>query len=437
MNVRGVSMEEISRNRVAYLKMVYMLCSFNTLFYILRFNFEYNVPEYNIVLLPFWTLMVFAPPAFLYIGKSYRWAAISMCSFTTALTIILIYISGGLSAPGIFWLAAVPLVLSMLLGNFGAFVGYAVDFVTVASFGYFHLHGIGPNVVRDHANFYVESIINLFGFIIFCSITAHSYHKREGRYTEELLQKTNNVESLLRVLLHDIANTLSSMTYNLIRIKEGQEGTTPGELEKIEKAIDDIHALLFQVRHLKSVKDGKSAMPLKTISLPMVLHEVYELTEASAQQKGLKLNWDLSREKMAVRGDKTILSNVVLLNIINNAIKFSEPGCRIDVSSYREESFAIIEVRDYGIGIPNDILANLFSLQHPTSRHGTAGEKGTGYGMPLAKEYLQLMSGEIEVTSSETDEGLKKRGTLVKVKLPLILTDAPEISDARQVPVPG
>ncbi|MNY39881.1 hypothetical protein D3C86_1745890 [compost metagenome] len=57
--------------------------------------------------------------------------------------------------------------------------------------------------------------------------------------------------------------------------------------------------------------------------------------------------------------------------------------------------------------------------------------------MPLAKEYLQLMSGDIEVTSSEVDDGTRKRGTLVKVKLPLVLAESPEISDAHQVPVPS
>jgi Signal transduction histidine kinase len=419
MNARDLKMEEISRNRVPYLKMVYALCGFFTLFYIFKFNFEFHAPEHNGVLIPLWVSLMAIPPLLVKILKNYKMAAIWTCTFAAILLIYLIYLSGGLSAPGLFWIASIPLVLSMLFEKQGALAGYAVVLSTLIFFTYSHQSGDGPNVVREHANFHVEMVTNLIGFIIFCSVTARAYHKREVKYSEELLQKTNNVESMLRVLLHDIANTLSSMTYNLIRIKEGQDGGSHGELEKIEKAIEAIHTLLFQVRHLKSIKDGKSPMPLRPISLPMVLNEVYELTENLALQKGLKLNWDLSREKMNVHGDKTILSNVVLTNIVNNAIKFSHPGGRIDVLSYKKDSFAVVEVRDHGIGMPKEILENLFSLNYTTTRSGTAGEKGTGYGMPLAKEYLLLMGGEIEVTSSEEKKDDNRPGTLVMIKLPL------------------
>ena len=421
MSLDQFSMEEISRNKWAYLKMVYALTGFNTLFYIVRFNVEYGVPDYNWILIPLWILMMVVPPAFIRFSGSYKSAAISVCSLTTLLTLVLVYLAGGLEAPGLLWLAAVPLVLGMLLGIRGAGVGYLVVFITLVIFVYTNLNGIGPNLIEQYGMPKLEKIINLCGFIVFASVTAHYYHKREERVAARLLQKNTDVENLLRVLMHDIANTLSRMTYDLVRHKEGhQSPTSSAEIDKIEKAMEDINTLLFQVRHMKSIKDGKSPLPLKGISLTMILHEVYEKVESLAQQKGIKLYFDIPREKIWVKGDKTILSNVVLLNLLTNAIKFSYAGDQVDLRAYPAKDSVIIEIQDYGIGIPADILANLFSVNYNTSRAGTFGETGTGYGLPLVKEYLQLMGGAIEISSREKDHDGIKRGTLVRLHMPLV-----------------
>lgn len=121
---------------------------------------------------------------------------------------------------------------------------------------------------------------------------------------------------------------------------------------------------------------------------------------------------------MWVQGDKTILSNVILLNLLTNAIKFSHPGDQIDVRAYVKEEKVVVEVRDYGIGIPPEILKDIFSLNAVTTRPGTFGESGTGCGMPLVKEYLQLMGGEIEVVSVEMEVEKSKRGTMVTLHIP-------------------
>jgi signal transduction histidine kinase len=313
--------------------------------------------------------------------------------------------------------AMYPLVLSMLLGPRGAYLGYFVVLSTMTGFTYLNINGLGPNLIEQYGIPKLEKILNLVGFMVFASVTAHFYYHREKDVKANLVQKNNDVENLLRVLLHDIANTLSRMTYDLVRHKEGDG--EPLEIDKIEKAMEDINTLLFQVRHLKSIKDGKSVLPMKGISLTMVLHEVYEIIESQAQQKGIKIAMDMAREKMWVQGDRTILSNVILLNLLTNAIKFSHPGAHIDVRAYLKDKNVVVEVQDYGIGIPPDILRDIFSLNVVTTRPGTHGESGTGYGMPLVKEYLQLMGGQIEVSSQEQEIATFKRGTLVTLLIPI------------------
>ncbi|MBO9667831.1 MAG: HAMP domain-containing histidine kinase [Bdellovibrio sp.] len=409
---------EAQQKRLTYLKIVYFIGNVMSAIYLCKFNFEYGVSDFNAVLITAWVLLVVLPPLALIKFKSYFWAAVLTFATLVTTMLCLIYAAGGVDAPGIFWLAAAPIGSAILLGVPGAFMGYFTVFTTMAVLWYLKLHSLGPNVIAAYGNYSYEKMFNVMTFLIFTSITTHLYIRGEERYAKSLHEKNLDIENLLRVLLHDIANTLSSMTYQLIRVKEDNSAGTQ-DLEKIERAVEDISNLLTQVRHLKSVKDGKATFPLKPISLAMVLHEVYESSESIATQKGIKLSLDISRDKMLVNAEKTILGNVVILNLVNNAVKFSNPGERIDIRAYAVEQTVTIEIQDYGIGIPEDILANIFSLNSKTTRMGTQGEQGTGYGMPLVKEYLQMMGGSIDIFSREEPTREHPRGTKITLRLPL------------------
>lgn len=412
--------EDAYKKRLTYFKVIYFIGVAVSFVYVIKYNFEYKVTEYNPVLIPGWLAFLVLPPLVLKLTKNYLYSALTLGVVAISLLTYLLYTAGGGDAPGVFWLAAVPLVLGILIGLPGAVAGYFIIAAIIVLFWYLKASDLGPNVIAEYGDYGREKLFNLVTFLIFSCFTTHQYIMGEERFMKRLMEKNLDIENLLRVLIHDIANTLSSMTYNLVKAKEDRENSVSSiEFEKIEKAVEDINNLLAQVRHLKSVKDGKAALPLKPISLTLVLHEVYESTLGIAQQKGIKLSLDISRDRMLINGEKTILSNVVLLNLLNNAIKFSHPGDRIDLKAYSTDGHVIIEIQDYGIGIPEHILNQIFNLNAQTTRTGTQGEKGTGYGMPLVKEYLQMMDGTIEIFSQETATQNQPRGTRVVLKLPL------------------
>ncbi|MEK2690659.1 sensor histidine kinase [Bdellovibrio sp. GT3] len=416
-----ITAEEAQQKRLFYLKMIYVICLLISSVYLLKFNFEYHVSTYNGMLFTLWIATAILPPLFLYYFKSYTAAALTCVGLASGLLIYLLYLSGGVEAPGIFWLAAVPLVSGVLLKVRGAVYGYFSVFVAMIWFWILKMQGGGVNIIATHGDYDFEKSFNVCTFLIFAGITTHLYIKGEQKFTTRLQEKHWDVENLLRVLLHDVANTLSAMTYNLIKVREDQEQAAPMvlELDKMERAVNDINNLLNQVRHLKSVKDGKAMMPLNPVSIAIVLNEVMEKSETLATQKGIKIALDLTRDKMVVNSEKTILSNVVLANLINNAVKFSLPGERIDLRAYSQETMAVIEIQDYGIGMPETLLNKIFSLDTATTRTGTQGEKGTGYGMPLVKEYLTMMGGSIMITSQEEHVPAHPRGTKVVLKIPL------------------
>jgi signal transduction histidine kinase len=86
-------------------------------------------------------------------------------------------------------------------------------------------------------------------------------------------------------------------------------------------------------------------------------------------------------------------------NIISNAIKFSHPGQTINITAQRGTNDVRVLIEDHGVGIPDKILQHLFRTDQPTSRAGTGGERGTGYGMPVVKAYMNRYGGDIKVES--------------------------------------
>ncbi len=98
--------------------------------------------------------------------------------------------------------------------------------------------------------------------------------------------------------------------------------------------------------------------------------------------------------------DKTILM-VILRNLLSNAFKFTPEGGTVSLNVNIEENKTHISVSDTGIGIPENILSKLFDLDSSKRRDGTAGEPGSGLGLLLIKELVELQNGTIRVKTQE------------------------------------
>lgn len=366
-----------------------------------------------------WLCLVILPPALFRLKASYLKTSMSLIVPVIFMLFFVLCTNGGLEASELFWLSAIPLVMGVLLGNAGVWWGATITalLVTLLAFGHYGELGgfsqISPTIL--------EHLVSFLGFLFLTGFITWDFFEHQQRNVQTLVAKNSNIENLLRVLIHDIANNLTSMTYNLIKAKEASSENTISnpKLERVERAVEEISNLLSQVRHLKSIKDGKATLPLKPLSLNLILHEAYEKSQILAQRKGVRLAWNIAQERMMIQGEQAILSNVVLQNLLSNAIKFSFPGEYVELRAYLQHKRIIIEIQDYGIGIPPDLQARLFELNSPTNRLGTQGEKGTGYGMPLVKEYLEMMNGTIQVNSREVAERDTPRGTKIILTLPL------------------
>ncbi len=96
--------------------------------------------------------------------------------------------------------------------------------------------------------------------------------------------------------------------------------------------------------------------------------------------------------------------NAIFRNLISNAIKFSNENEKISISSNLKDNFIELSVKDNGVGMEPNVVKNLFNLESNVSKPGTCGEKGTGLGLILVKEFVEKQGGKIWL-ESEVGEG--------------------------------
>jgi len=407
--------------KVKYISVIYILSVCFVLFFHIQFNYKYNVYTYNWILLPIYLLMIFTP-LIARITKNYEITAFNLLLTASLQTIVLIYAAGGIQAPGIFWLSIFPVAGGILLGKRGIAAGAIL--ITMATTFYFVSanYWITPNLVRDFGNYERQKIINFIAFYIFSTWVTLYFVNKESKAQEEILRHKNEIESLLHILIHDVANPLTVQDMEIYKIK--QKNLAPDlqkSIDRIERSTNRVISLLKQIKEMKALKDGKINFVKKPINFKNAYLEAIESLSSRLEEKQIELLSYCRVDNCYILGDDTLLQSVVLNNLIVNAIKFSAIKGKIIINVSDDVKFVYFEIQDYGIGMPEHILKNIFNLAYPTSRTGTSGEKGTGYGMPLVKEYVEKMNGHIAVSSTESSAessaeikcDMKPSGTLI------------------------
>lgn len=227
----------------------------------------------------------------------------------------------------------------------------------------------------------------------------------------KLAETSNERKQLIHILSHDLTNPLGSIStaVELYKMDKSDE-TLELILEMIEKGVSNGLGIIELVRQIHALESGKIELELVKINLKEAVESSYETLKSRFKDKEIVFKNNIS-EDIEVKGEIVSLHNSVLNNILTNAVKFSERGSVIEAESYIKEDRAVLVIRDFGIGIPERIRKNLFNMGYKTSRNGTEGESGTGFGMPLVKKFMEAYGGGIEVRSVEAGDKEAGHGT--------------------------
>jgi CheY-like chemotaxis protein/nitrogen-specific signal transduction histidine kinase len=232
---------------------------------------------------------------------------------------------------------------------------------------------------------------------------------------EEVERQSNERRELLHVLCHDLANPIASVigVMDILKVSSEMEDIK----QEAEKTLNNGLDIISLVRQLRALEDNKTELRLADANLKYMAMESVSMLDQRIEQKKIKVSVDID-DSLDVFVEPTSFLNSVMNNLITNAVKFSFDKSEISINAYPSgKDNIVLEIEDSGVGMSNALLRDIFDVNKATSRPGTKGELGTGFGMPLVKKFVNAYGGEIEVFSKDEKTFPEDHGTLVKVLL--------------------
>lgn len=236
-------------------------------------------------------------------------------------------------------------------------------------------------------------------------------------------------DRFINIISHDLRSPFTSLLgFSEILINE------PGlPAEERSEYLQFIHdASKIQLQFINNLLDwarlqtGKIKIELKRINLKDTVSNCVSLLTHSAISKNIDIRVNIP-EELFVSADERLIT-ATFFNLIGNAIKFSSSNKLVEIYADRyKDGFIEIVVKDEGIGISDENQSKIFKLEEKYIAKGTAGEKGSGMGLILAKEIINKHGGEIWFYSKE-NEGSEFHFTLNEAKnIILVVEDEVEI----------
>ena len=231
------------------------------------------------------------------------------------------------------------------------------------------------------------------------------------RLDEQATAATLDRRLLLSPLDHELKNPLTAMRAALANVSAAGAGADQvAGIASIEAQVSRLSRLTADLRKIADVESaGVDGRPVDVAAL---LEEAIEIAreQPAAAERSLRL--DLPRAPWplpAVRGDWELLS-LALLNLVDNAVKYTAPGDRIEVRAREDGGAVVVEVADTGPGIPADDLPHIWEELYRSPSARTVA--GSGLGLALVRAVVEAHGGSVIV------ESRLGRGTLMRVQLP-------------------
>jgi heavy metal sensor kinase len=178
------------------------------------------------------------------------------------------------------------------------------------------------------------------------------------------------------------------------------------ESEKVSRLID-------QLLTLARADSSSTALPITRINLNETLQKAWEETNVPANAKRLNADDFVPAAPVWVNGDPASLERLFLI-LLDNAVKYTADGGRIELRLSTDDGFAVAEVRDTGIGIAPEDVAHIFDRFYRSDRARSRETGGTGLGLAIGRWIAQAHGGEIRVQSEPS------KGSSFQVRLPLL-----------------
>ncbi len=225
--------------------------------------------------------------------------------------------------------------------------------------------------------------------------------RSENRQTQTAINALNEDQAMylrsLKTIAHDLRNPVGAISsaVPLLLQQAGLDKHTKTILNLIRQSADQSLQLVGGIMDLDLPMGN---LKIETIDLAKLLETCVATLQFKAGEKQQSIHLDAEPITLSADHDKLWR---VIINLLDNAIKFSPTGADINIKLHRQDDKAVIAVSDQGIGIPKDIEGKLFTPDAGVKRSGTAGEASFGLGLAIISQIIRAHGGTISVQSEE------------------------------------
>jgi len=237
---------------------------------------------------------------------------------------------------------------------------------------------------------------------------------------EALRRADRQKDHFLAALSHELRNPLAAVSYALqmLRLKGADHEPTARAVSVIDRQVGQIQRLVDDLLEVSRISEGKVSLKLEPVDAKHFVAAAAETVRPQLAERRQRLRIDSADGPLVVEGDLQRLTQVVV-NLLNNASKYSDEEDEIRVTLRGSDRDAEILVSDSGIGIPIEMQAQIFELFTQVDEHRERSEGGLGLGLALVRRLVHLHRGTVAVRSNGPGQGSE-----FAVRLPLAGTPA-------------
>ncbi|MGE5410171.1 MAG: ATP-binding protein [Clostridiales bacterium] len=218
----------------------------------------------------------------------------------------------------------------------------------------------------------------------------------------ELITLNKQKDRFLSIVSHDLVNpfnTLLGMTQFLQSTDLEDKEELKSMHDSLYSAAEKVYKLLENLLQWSKIQFFDYRFTSTKVNLNESVEIVSNFLKDRLDEKKVKLVSSLDKTYYIDCDEHSL--QTILRNLITNAIKFSVPGKNIIVSAFENQKDIQISIRDFGVGMPEEIREELFMMGSKYQREGTSGEQGSGLGLIIIKELVERNNGTISCTSQE------------------------------------
>jgi len=238
---------------------------------------------------------------------------------------------------------------------------------------------------------------------------------RELIATNKILEKENNLlDTLISVFAHDLINPFQAILGFSKLMTTDFDNIDDEDIIEYTGLLSDtsfqLNQLLTNLKNMAVLQEENGSLESTKFKIDPVVYDAINLFSPAARKKNIEFRY---KGNSSIYGylNREIFQSAIR-NVISNAVKFSHSNSNIEIESLIQDGEALVKVKDYGTGMPDEIRQKLLSGEYMRSSPGTLKEKGSGLGLTICIELLERYSGKIEIESSEGN------GTLITVIIP-------------------